>query len=125
MPGETKKSLGNTNKILKDLPFNGLSIFFATPFPGTKLFQWVIDGKMMDNATLDNIIKGDFILFNRPVIKLDDLNFDDLIKHKKKMIFTWMRRNFFDIVWSIIRGKNDFFNISSITRFLKFYLPSK
>ncbi|MFH1461236.1 MAG: radical SAM protein [Patescibacteria group bacterium] len=125
MPGETKKSLENTNRILKDLPFNGLSIFFATPFPGTKLFQWVTDGKMMDDTTLDDIIKGNFILFNRPVIKLDDVDFDDLIRYKKKMIFTWMRRNFFDIVWSILRGKNDFFNIPSIVRFLKFYLPSK
>jgi len=125
MPGETKKSLKNTIKILKDLPFNGLSIFFATPFPGTKLFQWVVDGKMIDDKILNNIIKGNFILFNRPVIKLDDVSFDELIRYKKKMIFTWMRRNFFDIIWSIICGKNDFFNVPSIIRFLKFYLPSK
>lgn len=125
MPGETKRSLENTIKMVKELPLNGLSIFFATPFPGTKLFKWVIDNKMIDDKVLNNIIKGNFILFNRPVIKLDDLSSNDLIKYKKKIIFAWMSGNFFDIIWSILRGKNDFFNIPSIVRFLKFYLPSK
>lgn len=125
MPGETKKSLENNIKLLKELPFNGIAVLFATPFPGTKLFQWAIEGKMISKEDLNNIIGGNFILYNKPIIKLENLSFDDLIKYKKKMMFTWIRKNFPDIVWSILQGKNDFFRISYIIRFFKFYLPSK
>ena len=80
---------------------------------------------MISQENLNNIMNGNFILYNKPVIKLKNISSSDLIRYKKKMMFTWIKRNFFDIIWSIIKGKNDFFRVSYIIRFLKFYLPSK
>ncbi|MBU1177529.1 B12-binding domain-containing radical SAM protein [Patescibacteria group bacterium] len=125
MPGETKESLENNIKMLDEVHFNGIAVLFATPFPGTELFKWVINDKMISQENLDNIMNGNFILYNKPVIELKNISSSDLIRYKKKMMFTWIKRNFFDIVWSIIQGKNDFFRVSYIIRFLKFYLPSK
>lgn len=125
MPGETKESLENNIKMIKEIPLNGIAVLFATPFPGTQLFKWVMERKMITQTDLDNVTKGNFILYNRPIIKLGNLSFDALIKYKKKMMLFWIKKNFFDIIWSILRGKNDFFRISYIVRFLKFYLPSK
>ena len=125
MPGETKNSLEANIKMLKEIPLNGIAVLFATPFPGTELFKWTTEGKMVSQTDMDNIIKGKFILYNKPIIKLDNLSFNDLIGYKKKMMLIWIKRNFFDIVLSVLQGENDFFKMSYIVRFLKFYLPSK
>ena len=125
MPGETKTSLEANVKMLKEIPLNGVAVLFATPFPGTELFRWTTEGKMVNQEDIDNIIKGKFILYNKPIIKLNNLSFNDLIRYKKKMMLAWIKRNFFDIILSILQGENDFFRISYIVRFLKFYLPSK
>ncbi len=125
MPGETRESLENNIKLLKKVPLNGMIAFFATPFPGTDLFRWVTEDNMVDRSDLDKIIKGDFNLYNKPVIKLKNISFNDLIKYKNRMMLAWIRRNFFDLILNIFRGKSDYFNVSFLSRFIRYYLPSK
>ena len=125
MPGETRESLENNIKLLKKVPLNGMIAFFATPFPGTELFKMVTDDNMIDKTDLDNIIKGEFNIYNKPLIKLKNISFNELIKYKNKMMLVWIGRNLFDLIRNIFRGKSDYFNIAFLSRFIRSYLPSK
>lgn len=125
MPGETRESLENNIKLLKEVPLNGMIAFFATPFPGTELFKRVTEDNMVDKSDLDRIIKGDFNIYNKPLIRLENISFSELIKYKNKMMFVWIRRNIFDLIRNIFLGKSDYFNIAFLSRFIRSYLPSK
>lgn len=125
MPGETRESLENNIKMLKEVPLNGMIAFFATPFPGTELFRWVDENNMVDKKDLEKINRGDFNLYYKPVIRLDAVSFEELIKYKNRMMFAWLRRNYADLIRDVIRGKSHYFNISFLSKFIKLYLPSK
>ena len=125
MPGETRESLENNIKLLKEVPLNGMIAFFATPFPGTDLFKRVTEDNMVDRSDLNKIVNGDFNIYNKPLIKLNNISFNELIKYKNRMMLAWIRRNFFDLIWNIFRGESDYFNVSFLARFVRYYLPSK
>lgn len=125
MPGETRESLENNIKLLKEVPLNGMIAFFATPFPGTDLFKWVTEDNLVDREDLDKIINGDFNIYNKPLIRLNNISFNDLIKYKNRMMLAWITRNFFDLILNVFRGRSDYFNLSFFSRFIRYYLPSK
>ena len=106
MPGETDKSIENTKKYIGDLKFNNVSIFIATPMPGTKLYDEVIEKGYIKKETFDtDFINYQATIFTQPSIETPDFNREkvELWRHRlftayfkstlKDRFFEWMFSN--------------------------------
>ena len=106
MPGETDSSIENTRRYISDLKFNNVSIFIATPMPGTKLYDEAIEKGYIKEMTFDS----DFInyqaeIFTQPSIETPDFSRAkvELWRHRlfiayfkatlKDRFFEWMFSN--------------------------------
>jgi len=69
MPGESEQSINNTKRLIKDLHFNNLSIFVATPIPGTRLYDECLENGYIKPGQFDNeFISNQAIIFTQPAI---------------------------------------------------------
>lgn len=70
MPGETDKSINNTRKLIKDLRFDNLSIFAATPIPGTRLYEECLaNGYIKPDSFDSDFVTEQATIFTQPVIE--------------------------------------------------------
>jgi len=70
MPGETDQSIDNTRKLIKDLRFDNLSIFAATPIPGTKLYEECLAKGYIKPGSFDSdFVTEQATIFTQPVIE--------------------------------------------------------
>ena len=70
MPGETDSSINKTKKYIKDLRFNNLSLFIATPTPGTKFYDdCVAKGYIKPDLYEDEFIDFEAAIFVQPSIE--------------------------------------------------------
>lgn len=77
MPGETDKSINNTRKLIRDLRFDNLSIFTATPIPGTKLYEECIaNGYIKPDSFNNDFVSQQATIFTQPVIETPKFNKD-------------------------------------------------
>jgi len=86
-PLETKETLEETYKLIKDLKLSKAIISFATPFPGTELYRECVDNNLIDvdlGEGLHNINKF-FYASNTPFIKPYKLKKQDLIDFRLKI----------------------------------------
>lgn len=75
MPGETDSSVANTQRYIKDLRFNNLSIFIATPIPGTKLFKECKDkGYFNSKSFEEDFANYKATIFTQPSIETPDFD---------------------------------------------------
>ena len=85
MPQETHKTLVETYEMIKKLPLDKFAIFFATPYPGTELFDYCVKHNLLSFKTeecvdIDNLqCKAD-----RPHFKPHELTMEDLLKFQTK-----------------------------------------
>lgn len=85
MPQETHETLEETYEIITKLPLDKSSIFFATPYPGTELFDYCIKNNLLpykvgDYIDIDNLQPK----VDKPHFKPYALTMDDLIQFRKK-----------------------------------------
>ena len=70
MPGETDESIDNTRKLIRDLHFENISIFSATPIPGTRLYEECLaKGYIKPDAFDTEFISEQATIFTQPVIE--------------------------------------------------------
>jgi magnesium-protoporphyrin IX monomethyl ester (oxidative) cyclase len=70
MPGETDQSIDNTRKLIKDLRFDNLSIFAATPIPGTRLYEECLANGYIKPGSFDSdFVTEQATIFTQPVIE--------------------------------------------------------
>lgn len=70
MPGEIDHSINNTRKLIKDLRFDNLSIFTATPIPGTRLYdECLTKGYIKPNSIDSDFVSEQATIFTQPVIE--------------------------------------------------------
>ncbi len=106
MPGETESSIENTRKYIRDLKFNNVSIFIATPMPGTKLYDEVLEKGYIRKETFDtDFINFQAAIFTQPSIETPDFDREkiELWRHRlftayfkstlKDRFFGWMFSN--------------------------------
>ncbi len=82
MPQETHESLEASYKMMQELPMDKFRPTFACPYPGTELFDYCIEHKL---------ISGDFVDIgdmhgsaDHPFFKPHNLSIDDLLEFKKR-----------------------------------------
>ena len=85
-PNETHETLEETRQLIKALDLKSAVISFATPFPGTKLYEECISNKLidLDRSDLHNVDR--FYFANRdPFIKPYGLHKQDIIDFRLKV----------------------------------------
>ena len=91
MPEDTLDTLEETYKMIKELPFDKISVNFPAPYPGTELFKYcmehnLINYKLEDYIDIEVSQDGD----TYPHFKPHNLNCCDLVDFRKKC-FDFMR----------------------------------
>jgi radical SAM superfamily enzyme YgiQ (UPF0313 family) len=89
MPGETKESITKTIKFTNILKLDKIAMSYATPFPGTELYDECIAKKYISPEYIHNIENYGFILYNEPVIITKLLSKKELIKLRSKFFFSF------------------------------------
>jgi anaerobic magnesium-protoporphyrin IX monomethyl ester cyclase len=75
MPGETDDSINNTRRYINDLHFNNLSIFVATPTPGTKFYEdCVAIGYIKPELFENEYININAAIFTQPSIETPEFD---------------------------------------------------
>lgn len=78
MPGEDESRFEETLKFVKSLPLTSIVVSYAIPFPGTKLYENLIKGGILDSNF--SIGMDDF---NTPVYATELFTKEDLVRRKK------------------------------------------
>lgn len=92
LPEETRDTLSETYELLTSFPLDNYSLFYAVPFPGTKLFKQCFDEKLFTQNyfyDVDLLVsQGDVgqMVKGLPNIKPYKLEIDELIEFKKKAL---------------------------------------
>ncbi len=75
MPGESDSSIENTKKYIRDLKFNNVSIFIATPMPGTKLHDdCLANGYIEKKSYEDEFVNYKAALFTQVSIQTPEFD---------------------------------------------------
>ncbi len=84
MPEETQKTLNETFEMINKLPIDGLGLFFATPYPGTELFNYCVKHKLLTNK-VEDYVSIDNLHYNsdKPHFQPHKLTIKDLISFRK------------------------------------------
>lgn len=86
LPQETSKTLDETYNMIKKLYVDDISIHFATPFPGTRLYEEVIKNKLLLIPEHDAVYAENFHqASDTPWIKPYNLGVEELIKFREKV----------------------------------------
>jgi radical SAM superfamily enzyme YgiQ (UPF0313 family) len=97
MPQETEETLMASWEMINKLYIDDVSIHFATPFPGTSLYDEVIKNDLLVVPPQDAFFADEFQQSSeRPFIKPYDLGLDELIdfKHKVENLFQGRRQKY-------------------------------
>ena len=85
MPQETHKTLVETYEMIKKLPLDKFAIFFATPYPGTELFDYCVKHNLLSFKTEEYVgINNLQCKADRPHFKPHELTMEDLLKFQTK-----------------------------------------
>ena len=75
IPGETESSIAKTRKYIEDLRLNNLSIFIATPIPGTRLFEECRDKGYLDSKSFEeDFTDYKAAIFSQPLIETKEFD---------------------------------------------------
>lgn len=92
MPEETHETLEETYKMIKELPFDKIALYFPAPYPGTELFNYCVKYNLLPYKAEDYAdVKDLQIKADRPHFKPHKLTIDDLIEFQKKG-FDYLRK---------------------------------
>ncbi len=85
MPEDTHETLKETYEMLKKIPFDYFAANFATPYPGTELFNFCLKHNLLLHK-LDDYVDVDNLHYvsTRPHLKPFNLTVDDLLSFKKQ-----------------------------------------
>jgi len=85
MPQETQDTLDETYKIITKLPLDHFQINWATPYPGTELFRYCMEHKLL-SGKLEDYMTSEHLHYNtvKPHFKPHDLTMEALVAFKDK-----------------------------------------
>lgn len=86
MPHETRHTLKETFEMIKKLPLDGLGIGFATPYPGTELFNYCISHNLLKGTAKDYMDVGNLQYdAHEPHFAPHELTKEDLISFRNRI----------------------------------------
>jgi len=111
-PTETKAEMMDTVRIGKKVKADIIGIHTTIPFPGTEIFRYAVEHKMIPADIVDKYARGELGFGFRnvwPLFVPENATLQDLTNIKKKAYLTfyldimWLMRRF--RTWFLIRGK--------------------
>lgn len=91
MPQETLETLEETYRMIEELPLDNFGIFFATPYPGTDLFNYCLKNRLLPFSAEEYVDVDDLQLgAMRPHFKPHNVTEDDLLQFQEKC-YNYMR----------------------------------
>lgn len=106
-PTETKNEMLDTVRIGKKVKADIIGIHITIPFPGTEIFRYAIDHKMIPPDIVDKYARGELGSGFRnawPLFVPENCTLDDLINIKKKAYMSF----YLDLMWWIRRVRTWF-----------------
>lgn len=98
MPGENCKTMEENISFVRQLKgrrsVDFISFAFATPFPGTVLFDQCVDEKLIDEKTIEELYEGTSQIFDTPIINLKTLSKEELIEYRNLLWKMFVKQNF-------------------------------
>lgn len=92
MPGETADTVEKSEKYIGDLKFNNLSIFIATPMPGTKLYDECIDKGYIDADSFDtDFISYEATIFTQPSIRTPEFDTEKIMIWRHRLYVAYFK----------------------------------
>ncbi len=110
VPGETLTTLNETLDFIKKLPLDELNINFFTPFPGSRLFDEVVQAGFVPDFKRMNMLD--------PVYVPVGLTQKNLLKYQKQIICSFYLR-FSKIVEYLLRSLKNTHELKRLFRTLK------
>jgi magnesium-protoporphyrin IX monomethyl ester (oxidative) cyclase len=85
MPQETQETLDATFKIITELPLDHFQLNWATPYPGTELFRYCMEHKLLAGKPED-YMTSEHLHYNtaKPHFKPHDLTIEELVAFKDR-----------------------------------------
>lgn len=87
MPGETKKTLDETYQMIKKLSLDKIGMYFVFPYPGTELFYYCLEHKLLQHNVADYT---DIEIFqdtdDKPHIKPPNISVKELAHFREKCL---------------------------------------
>jgi magnesium-protoporphyrin IX monomethyl ester (oxidative) cyclase len=100
MPGETEDSISKSQEYIRDLKFNNLSIFIATPMPGTKLYDECIEKRYIDVDSFDtDFISYQAAIFTQPSIRTPEFDREKIMIWRHRLYVAYYRATLRDRFW--------------------------
>lgn len=85
MPHETDDTLNETYDMITELPFDSVSIQFATPYPGTELFNWCRENNLLSLDEADYMeVPDHHYVAEAPHFTPLDLEADTLVQFRNR-----------------------------------------
>ncbi len=98
LPGEDRATFDESLSFVSQLRGNRAIDFilphFATPFPGTALFQQSFSEGLIDNLTVKKLIECEVMPYDKPIIKLKTLSEQDIIEYRNKIMRRFLKQNY-------------------------------
>ena len=115
MPGEDRKTMGENIAFVKKLKGRRFVDFiaanFATPYPGTVLYDQCIKDNLIDVETIKQLIDGTLTIFDKPVIRLKTLSEKELVEYRKKIWEIFFQQNLFRIAARYLKPTRENYQI--------------
>ena len=92
MPGESDTSVNNTQKYIEDLHFDNLSIFIATPTPGTSFYdECVAKGYIKPDLYENEFINFRAAIFTQPSIQTSEFDRNQIALWRHRLLIAYYR----------------------------------
>jgi anaerobic magnesium-protoporphyrin IX monomethyl ester cyclase len=104
MPGETENSIAASRKFIRDLKFSNLSIFIATPMPGTKLYDECVTRGYLDEQSFDaEFADYQAALFMQPSIQTPEFDKEKVRIWQHSLYIEYFKAALRDRFWYWLR----------------------
>lgn len=86
MPHETHQTLQETFEMIKKLPLDGIGVYYATPYPGTELFNYCLSHNLLKGTAKDYMDISDLLhSADEPHFAPHELTKEDLILFRNRL----------------------------------------
>jgi len=111
MPGETEEHFQQSVRLVNRLPLSFLVASYATPYPGTKLYEMLLaDGTLPAGWE----VKMDTL--SRPAYGTKDFSIEELIGRKKRVLLSFYLRHIPNLLAEFFGGRLSWANLDSATQ---------
>jgi len=112
MPGETAERFEESVRLVNRLPLSFLVASYATPYPGTKLYDM-----LLADGTLPSGWEVRMDTLSRPAYGTKDFSVEELIKRKKRALLSFYLHHIPNLMAEFLGGRLTWANLDSATQF--------